>query len=117
FPLSQWRKLLDVALKTEPDYIFCHHHYQFPVAKKLARRLKIPLYIRSYNIETNRFKSIGKWWWPAMARFEKYAYQQADAVFFITDDDRNYARHHFDLPVEKMITLPFGTDVPGIPGA
>lgn len=109
-PFNQFKKVLKVAEQVKPDYIFCHHHYLFPLARKVAKRLKIPLYIRSYNIENERFKSFGKWWWKAMDVYEKYAYTHADAVFFITDDDRRYAKNHYHLPDEKITTLPFGID-------
>lgn len=117
FPFSHYGKVYKLASEIKPDYIVCHHHYMFPLAKRLAGKLNIPLYIRSYNIETERFKSIGKWWWPLMQRFERLAYRKANGVFFITDEDRKYAKHHFGLDAGKIATLPFGTDFAAMPQA
>ncbi len=62
-PFSQYKNVLQLARQVKPDYIFSHHHYMYPMASKVAKKLGIPLYIRCHNIEAERFRSTGKWWW------------------------------------------------------
>lgn len=109
-PCNYYRKTYRLARQLEPRYIICHHPYLFPLAAKLARKLNIPFYIRSYNIEAERFKSIGKWWWPLMQKFERSAFLRSDGVFFITAEDRAWAIEHYGLAAAKAFVMPFGTD-------
>lgn len=118
-PYTNYSKTYNVAKKSGADYIFCHHHYMFPMAKKVSKKLKVPLYIRCHNIEAERFRSTGKWWWKAMRYFEKTAFRNSDGVFFVTEEDRNWAIEHYGLPADKAIVMPFGIDfqqTPELPG-
>jgi glycosyltransferase involved in cell wall biosynthesis len=114
-PYSQYKKVLAVAQAVAPDYIFCHHHYMFPMVRKVAKKLGVPAYIRSQNIEAERFRSIGRWWWPLMRAFEKWCYRNADAVFFITENDREAAIQHYGLREEQAVVMPFAIEIPAKP--
>jgi len=98
-------------------HLFLHHHYLFPSAYAAAQRNNIPLFIRSHNIESMRFKSLGKKWWRIMWWFEKYAYQRADKIFFVTEDDKLWAEKNYHIDPIKCIVLPFGINCPDMPPA
>ncbi|MBK9571155.1 MAG: hypothetical protein IPO53_15415 [Chitinophagaceae bacterium] len=51
----------------------------------------IKVIIHTHNIEYQRFRSLGKWWWPLLKRYEKWSFQKADGLFFITPEDKNFA--------------------------
>ena len=91
------------------DYIFAHHHYLFPSILAAAKSKKIPVYIRSHNIEAERFRSNGKAWWRLMWLFERWSYRRANAIFFVTEEDKNYAKNQYKIPSEKCVVLPFLT--------
>lgn len=114
-PYLQYRVLRRIAVTEGADYIFCHHHYLYPAARMLANRLGIPLYIRCHNIEAERFRSTGKWWWKAMRAFERKAFRGADAVFFVTGEDRDWAVSRYGLEPAKAIVMPFGIDFNAVP--
>jgi glycosyltransferase involved in cell wall biosynthesis len=114
-PFSQFNRVWHLARSIRPDYIFCHHHYMYPLARKIANRLNIPVYIRAYNIESERFKTLGKWWWKIMELYERRCLQNADAVFFITKDDRDWAVNNFLLKGKKAIVMPHSIDFKGVP--
>lgn len=95
-------------IANKATHLFIHHHYLFPSAYKAAKKCKIPLYIRSHNIEALRFKSLGKKWWRIMWWFEKYAYSKADKIFFVTKEDKNWAVNHYNLIADKCFVMPFG---------
>ena len=109
-PFNQYNNVLQLAMRIRPDYIFCHHHYMYPMARKVARKMGIPLYIRCHNIEAERFRSTGKWWWKIMRAFERKAFQQADAVFYVTREDKDWAVEHYQLDEKKSVVMPFGID-------
>ncbi len=98
------------AIDHKADYIFLHHHYMFFTALKVAKKLNIPLYIRSHNIESLRFKSLGKSWWKIMYWYEKWAYNKADKIFFVTEDDKEWAIKNFKTKRQNTDVMPFGID-------
>lgn len=113
-PYAIYTTIVAEAKKVNADYIFCHHPYLVPAAKKAATKLGIPLYIRSHNIESERFKSMGKWWWPVMSWFEKSAYRKADKMFFISDEDAEWGIQHYGISPEKIAILPFPSSIKGL---
>jgi glycosyltransferase involved in cell wall biosynthesis len=116
-PFANYDKVYNVAKETKAEYIFCHHHYMFPMAKKVSKKLKVPLYIRCHNIEAERFRSTGKWWWKVMRYFERTAFRNSEGVFFVTDEDRNWAVEHYKLQNDKAIVMPFGIDFQKTPNS
>ena len=114
-PFSQYRTALKLAKEIKPDFIFCHHHYMYPMAAKLASKLKIPIYIRCHNIESERFRTNGKWWWKGMFLFEKLAYRKASHLFFVTEEDKAWAIENYFISVQKATVMPFGIDFNAVP--
>ncbi len=114
-PYSGYKHILEQVKEHKPDYIFCHHHYLFFTAKKIARKLGVPLYIRSHNIESTRFRDLGKKWWPLMFIFEKWAYRHSDKVFFVTSEDREWAIRNYKIKQAQSAVLPFASDFDSIP--
>ncbi len=114
-PYGQYGKVSGLAKALKPQYLFCHHHYMFPMVAKLARRLNIPAYIRCHNIESERFRSTGKWWWKAMWWFERHAFRRSDGVFFVTREDRDWAIKRYGLPESKALIMPFGINLQSRP--
>ena len=94
-----------------PQFVFCNHPYLFPSVARFAKKHKVPWYIRAHNIEAQRFKQMGKVWWSLMESFERKAFLKSDGVFFITEEDAQYAIANYGLPSEKAIIMPFGTDL------
>ncbi|MBS1616102.1 MAG: glycosyltransferase family 4 protein [Bacteroidetes bacterium] len=106
---------LGIAHRFDATHIFCDHPYMAPLAIRLSRRLKIPWALRCHNIEADRFQGLGKWWWPALRMFEGYALRHADAIFFITPEDRERAKKLYRLPDTKCHLAPFGTPLKEAP--
>ena len=108
-PLYNYNTLLGLARKYDVSHIYCDHPYMAPTVMVLARRLKIPWYMRSHNIESERFRSFGKKWWPVMRSFERFAMRNADGVFFITPEEKEWAMQNFGLYEHKSFVIPYGT--------
>lgn len=114
-PFSGYAKLLQIAHENAVNYIHTEHHYMGFKALKLARALSIPCFIRSHNIESERFKSLGKSWWPIMRWYERYVMRKADGVFFITPEDAQWAIHNYQLQPSKCHFIPHGTPLAAAP--
>lgn len=70
----------------------------------------VKLVVRSHNIESLRFKSMGKWWWGILWQYEKITHRNADVNFFITEEDQQYAIDKFKLAPQKCFTITYGID-------
>ena len=71
--------------------------------------------VHSHNIESERFKSFGKWWWKLLWYYEGFAYRKADIVWFKTDEDKNYAQLYFKVKSEKCHTMYYGIEQATLP--
>ncbi|MCB0696954.1 MAG: glycosyltransferase family 4 protein [Chitinophagaceae bacterium] len=115
FPGYGVNSMLEIAEQNNSRYIICEHPYMALSAMTLAHKLHIPWFIRSHNIESERFRSLGKVWWPILRKYERYAMHKSDGVFFITQEDATWAEQHFKLPQSKCHVIPFGTDLQSTP--
>jgi glycosyltransferase involved in cell wall biosynthesis len=109
------KDMLRIAHEIHCTHIICEHPYMAVSAMTVANKLGVPWYIRSHNIESQRFKDLGKPWWPILAKYERYAMQQANGIFFITQEDADWAAEHYDLPKEKCHLVLFGCDLQAVP--
>jgi len=114
-PFYKFSELLGIARKYDINYIYCDHPYMALTAMALSRKLKVPWFIRSHNIESERFRTFGKKWWPVMRAFEKFAFRQASGVFLITPEDIAWTRQHYGLDPKKCHLIPYGTTLDKAP--
>ena len=76
----------------------------------------VRLIVHSHNMEGNRWKTLGKWWWRILWTYEKYTHRLADYNFFIHDEDLHYAIKNFGLDPSKCMTMTYGIERDRIPG-
>ena len=96
-------------------HLFTEHPYLGWLVLWLKKRHHLPLIIHSHNIESTRFKSIGKKWWKLLWYYERSIYNAADFVFFMTEADRQYAINQYHLPRGKAFVASYGIEVSGAP--
>ena len=68
----------------------------------------VKVVIHSHNIEAERFKTVGKWWWKILWYYEKWVHQKADFTFCITAQDRKYFLEKYKVPFEKSAVITYG---------
>ena len=95
--------------------LICEHPYHGWLAEIVSRRTGIPWYLHTHNIEYQRFRSMGKWWWPILRYYERMTFRKADKLFFITPEDKAFAVKNWGVDEQKCIDLPFGVMIPGHP--
>jgi polysaccharide biosynthesis protein PslH len=108
------RKL--IREKKATHFILEHPYYGW-LGILLKKFCAVKLIVHSHNIEGIRWKSLNKWWWRILWKYERTTHRHADYNFFIQDDDREYAVEAFGLEEKKCITVSFGTEIPNPPTA
>ena len=98
-------------------HLILEHPYYGWLAILLKWFCKIKLIVHSHNIESQRFKSMGKWWWGILWHYEKFTHRNADHNFFIQNNDRDYAIEKFKLVQEHCTTITYGFEFNTVPAA
>lgn len=93
--------------KLQPDWIIIEHPYYFKAAYRMAQEQGAKLAVHAHNIENQRFKELGKWWWSWVRRMEKRAFRKADLIFFKTKADMEWACTHFTVDAGKCQIVPY----------
>ena len=92
-------------------HLIIEHPYYGWLGILLKWFCKIKLIVHSHNIESLRFKSIGKWWWGILWHYEKITHRHATENLFITDNDREFAIKNFLLNPAKCHTITYGFEL------
>lgn len=124
FPSSRLRyinvfavfKLRRLVLQKKATHILIEHPYLGWMGLLLKKLTSRKLIVHSHNIEGLRFKTLGKWWWKALWRYERFVHRHADYNFFIHEEDRQYAITNFGLDGNKCIVVTYGIEMNSIPG-
>ena len=115
YDLSLVSKISSLVKQEGFDTIIWEHPYYSWLAFRVRNRTGVKTIIHTHNIEYQRFRSTGRWWWPILKVYEKKCFKKADKVFFITPEDRNFAINNWKIEKEKCIDLPFGVEIKQYP--
>ena len=91
-------------------HLLIEHPYYGWLAFLLKKFCRIKLIVHSHNIEGIRWKSLGKWWWKILWRYEKFFHRHADFSFFIHQQDLDYAVREFRLDPSKCLVMTYGIE-------
>lgn len=86
------------------------HPYMAWVGVLLKWFTGIHFILRSHNIESIRFQSVGKWWWGLLWHYEKWMHRIADQSWFITEEDCQFAIEKYHVDSKKVTVVTFGTE-------
>lgn len=117
-PFKPWRyfwpllffRLKALAAQSNRTHLLFEHPYYAWLIVLCKLFLPYRIIVHSHNIEAERFKSIGKWWWRGLALYEKLAYRMADVLWFKTEEDRHYAVLYYKVREEKCYVIPYGVE-------
>src|ERR1051325_5068009 len=71
YDTSLVRKITSLIKENNYDAIIWEHPYYWWLARRIKKRTGIKTIIHTHNIEYQRFRSTGKWWWPILKMYEK----------------------------------------------
>lgn len=103
--------LRKIIRRQQITHIMLEHPYFGWLGILLKKSTGVKLVIRSHNIESLRWKSLGKWWWKILWRYERTTHRAADFNFFITGHDREYAIRNFTLHAPRCTTITYGIGI------
>ena len=109
--LFYYYKINRLVKKKNITHLSIEHPYMGLLGLFVKSQCNLKFVIRSHNIESLRFKTIGKWWWWMLFHYEKFVHKRADHSFFITEEDRQYAIKHYQLKEDKTSVLTYGTEI------
>ncbi len=101
--------------KHKVTYVLLEHPYYGWLGLILKWFTGVKLIVHSHNIEAQRWKSLGKWWWPILEKYEGRVHRGATLNFFIQDNDRDFAISKFRLASDKCYTITYGIAQSAIP--
>lgn len=115
YDTSLVKKIVSLVKEKSIDTIIWEHPYYAWLAFRVRKRTGVKTIIHTHNIEYQRFRSLGKWWWPVLKVYEKWCFKKADAVFFIAPEERQFAIDQWGIDPAKCINMPFGVPVKEFP--
>ncbi|HEY5371252.1 MAG TPA: glycosyltransferase [Hanamia sp.] len=96
-------------------HVIVAHPYYGWMALLLKYFCNVKVIVHSYNIESERFRTVGKWWWKILWHYEKFIHDKVDFTFCITEDDRDYFLKNYKIPFEKSAVITYGISWNNIP--
>jgi hypothetical protein len=112
---SNWLKIYQQIRQISATHLLLEHCY-YGIAGILAKSFAgVRLILHEHNIESERFRQMGKWWWPLLFFLERETCRKADLVLFKTKDDMVFAISRFGIAADKCMIVPFGTKRSAIP--
>ena len=110
FNLFALKKLKRIIQQNNIQCIIAEHSYTGWLGFLLKKKMNIPFIIHSHNLESYRFKEMGKWWWKIYWNYEKYIHQRADHNFFISEADLSKSLKEFQLNKKKCTVITYGVE-------
>jgi glycosyltransferase involved in cell wall biosynthesis len=97
------------------DTILIEHPYLGWLGWLLKKATGARLIVHTHNIEYERFRTVGKPWWPLLKWYETTVLRSADFVFCISDEDRQWMISRMQVQPELCAVVPYGIAQEQIP--
>ncbi|MBC7903748.1 MAG: glycosyltransferase family 4 protein [Gemmatimonadaceae bacterium] len=110
-------RLRRIIRSQQATHLIIEHPYWGWLGMMLKWSTGIHLTVHSHNIESVRWRSLGKGWWWIMRWYEGMTHRNADASFFITSEDLDYAVRQYGVAAGKCIVISYGIERHSPPAA
>lgn len=97
------------------DTVIIEHPYLGWLGWMLKKTCSIKLIIHTHNIEYERFRTMGKSWWPLLKLYEHLVLQMADTIFCISAEDKQWMTEKLNISSEKCLVVPYGINQKEMP--
>jgi hypothetical protein len=104
-----WRHISKVANIEKADIIILEHPYHGVGGWLAGKTSKALLVVHSHNIESERFRQQGKWWWRLLYWYEGWVHRRAALNLFKTEEDRQWAITRFALEPVRCMVVPYSS--------
>jgi glycosyltransferase involved in cell wall biosynthesis len=102
------RKLVKAVRERNMQLLYIEHPYMGWMAIWIQALTRRGYIVHSHNIESSRWRSLHKWWWPILHAYEKWVHRKAQHSFFISQDDADAAVRLYGLNPERVSIAPYG---------
>lgn len=109
-----WRRIVKRVTGLGASHLILEHAY-YGVPALLLKRKGVKLIAHSHNLEYERFRQLGRWWWRSLRLLEKRVHLSADLSLFKTAQDMDAAIRNFGLDPSKCIVVPYGLERSSLP--
>lgn len=92
-------------------HLLIEHPYLGWLAFFIKKFTGVKTIVHSHNIEALRFKTLNKWWWKILWRYERWTHRHADFNFFIHAEDLSYAVREFGLKKKRCLVVTYGISI------
>lgn len=104
-----WLKVRRWTKKSNYNFVILEQPY-YGLLGAYLKRLGFTIIIHTHNIESMRFKAIGKKAWPLLFYYERWCLQQAHSVVFKSEQDKAFAKEKYSVKEENSYVLPYGVE-------
>lgn len=104
-----------IIKKNNIKNVITEHPYMGWMGWYLRKKLGVKWFVHSHNIEFERFRTLDKQWFKLLKKYETWSYKKADAVFFKTNEDIQFAVGNKMVKKENAILVPFGIEMEEMP--
>jgi len=111
-----YRRSKDLLSDLAVTVVQSEHLWSFPLARRIAQGLGVPIVLVEHNIETVYVQRAyhAPMLQRAVAVLERWALQQSDRVVVCSQEDARILAERFGTPQEKIWVIPNGIHVPTI---
>ena len=113
--ISSFFRIKKLIKEQEIDTVIIEHPYLGWLGWLLKKSCKIQLIVHTHNIEYERFRTLSKSWWSVLKLYESWVLRKADAVFCISEEDRQWMIQQLQLKPEKCLLVPYGINQKSMP--
>lgn len=97
------------------DHVLFEHPYFAWLIFLFNRFTSYRIILHSHNIESERFRSVGRWWWKLLWYYERLASRNAHILWFKTRQDMQYSILHYGIPEQHCFVIPYGIEADRLP--
>jgi len=109
------KRIKKIVVEKKVKNIITEHPYMAWIGWKLKKQLNLKWFVHSHNIEFERFRTLNKWWWSILKRYETWAYKNADGVFFVSPEDVEFAIEQKMVKKENAFLVDYGIELKEMP--
>lgn len=108
-PLVPFR-LISLIKKHQIETVILEHPYLGWLIPFFRLFTKVRIICHTHNVESERFRTIGKNWWRILKWYEGMVLKNCDKVFCITKQDRDFFVNKMQVSENKCIIVPYGIE-------
>jgi glycosyltransferase involved in cell wall biosynthesis len=117
-PTTRWRyisphipfQLIRFFRKRQIETIIIEHPYYGWMIPFFRLFTRAPIICHTHNVESERFRSIGKKWWRLLFLYEAIVLRHCDKILCITEEDRQFFIKKMNVPPKKCVIVPYGIE-------